>query len=123
MERKEEDIELVNNVQEDNCQQSLKELINRHSALCYNVYQRYGNTLTSSGVCFDDVVKEKDYIIYKSAMSYNPEKNTKFTSLRTTSRTQTHQKFMSVRIHWNIFLIFYPSLKTQESRKCSNTGT
>jgi len=80
MESKQEDIELVNNVQEDNCQQSLKELINRHSALCYNVYQRYGNTLTSSGVCFDDVVKEKDYIIYKSAMSYNPEKNTKFST-------------------------------------------
>ena len=82
MERKQEDIELVNNVQEDNDEreQSLKELINRHSALCYNVYQRYGNTLTSSGVCFDDVVKEKDYIIYKSAMSYNPEKNTKISN-------------------------------------------
>ena len=77
---KKEDIELVNNVQEDNCQDSLKELINRHSALCYNVYQKYGSTLSSSGVFFDDVVKEKDYVIYKSAMSYNPEKNTKFST-------------------------------------------
>ena len=80
MELKKEDIELVNNVQEDNCQDSLKELINRHSALCYNVYQKYGSTLSSSGVFFDDVVKEKDYVIYKSAMSYNPEKNTKFST-------------------------------------------
>jgi len=77
---KKEDIELVNNVQEDNCQDSLKELINRHSALCYNVYQKYGSTLSSSGVFFDDVVKEKDYVIYKSAMSYNPDKNTKFST-------------------------------------------
>ena len=80
MELKKEDIELVNNVQEDNCQDSLKELINRHSALCYNVYQKYGSTLSSSGVFFDDVVKEKDYVIYKSAMSYNPDKNTKFST-------------------------------------------
>ena len=80
MELKQEDIELVNNVQEDNCQDSLKELINRHSALCYNVYQKYGSTLSSSGVFFDDVVKEKDYVIYKSAMSYNPDKNTKFST-------------------------------------------
>ena len=80
MELKKEDLELVNNVQEDNCQDSLKELINRHSALCYNVYQKYGSTLSSSGVFFDDVVKEKDYVIYKSAMSYNPDRNTKFST-------------------------------------------
>jgi len=80
MELKKEDLELVNNVREDNCQDSLKELINRHSALCYNVYQKYGSTLSSSGVFFDDVVKEKDYVIYKSAMSYNPDRNTKFST-------------------------------------------
>ena len=80
MELQKEDLELVNNVREDNCQDSLKELINRHSALCYNVYQKYGSTLSSSGVFFDDVVKEKDYVIYKSAMSYNPDRNTKFST-------------------------------------------
>ena len=80
MVEEQDDKQLVCNVQKAGCQESLKELIIRHSALCINVCQRYANALSASGVCMDDVIKEKDYIIYKSAISYNPEKGAKFST-------------------------------------------
>jgi RNA polymerase sigma factor (sigma-70 family) len=75
-----EDKELVERVKGTHCEDSLKELIKRHSALCFSVYYKYSSALTSSGVNFDDAVKEKDFVIYKSALSYKPEKKAKFST-------------------------------------------
>ena len=36
-----EDIELITRVKEACCNDSLEELINRHSALCYGIYNKY----------------------------------------------------------------------------------
>jgi|TARA_Y100000593_G_scaffold94579_1_gene194412 RNA polymerase sigma factor (sigma-70 family) len=74
------DSQLVINVKELNCEESLKELINKHSRLCYDVFKKYSPALRASGVYPDDVIDEKDYIIYKSALSFNPSKKTKFST-------------------------------------------
>ena len=34
--------------------------------------------LNASGISIDDVIQEKEYLVYKSVMSYNPEKKVKF---------------------------------------------
>ena len=71
---------LAQNVKDKDCENSLKELIERHSKLCYNIYQKYIPAMNASGVFPDDALNDKDYIIYKSACSYNPTKRTKFST-------------------------------------------
>tara|TARA_B100001123_G_C15341658_1_gene1035244 strand:- start:6120 stop:6710 length:591 start_codon:yes stop_codon:yes gene_type:complete len=74
------DTELVKNVKLNSCNSSLKELIYRHSALCVDICKKYTPALQASGVSVDDVYKDKDYIVYKSALSFNPNKNVKFST-------------------------------------------
>ena len=74
------DTELVENVKEKSCNNSLKELILRHSALCVDIYKKYTPALCASGVPIQDVYQDKDYIVYKSALSFKPEKNVKFST-------------------------------------------
>jgi RNA polymerase sigma factor (sigma-70 family) len=74
------DIELVNKIKESNCEESLKILIYRHSPLCFDVCKKYASAILNSGLHLEDITSEKDYLIYKSAISYNPEKKTKFST-------------------------------------------
>jgi len=74
------DEELIYKIKEENSSESVEELINRHSALCIDVSKKYHSSLIASGVPVDDLYKEKNYIIYKSAMSFNPSKKVKFTT-------------------------------------------
>ena len=75
-----DDNTLVKNVQEKNDEEALKTLIDRHSALCNSLYKKYSNSMMNSGVYLQDVVDQKDYIVYKSAMSFDPCKNSKFST-------------------------------------------
>ena len=71
---------LIKNIKEKNDEYSLRELINRHAGLCFNIYKKYNNAFMASGVCVDDVVNSKDYMVYKSAISYDETKNCKFST-------------------------------------------
>jgi RNA polymerase sigma factor (sigma-70 family) len=75
-----DDNTLVKNVQEKNDEEALKMLIDRHSALCNSLYKKYSNSMLNSGVYLQDIVDQKDYIVYKSAMSFDPCKNSKFST-------------------------------------------
>ena len=74
------DVQLVENIKSSECERSLKELINRHSALCYSIYYKYCNAFAASGVSFSEALKEKDFVIYKAVKSYNIEKKAKFST-------------------------------------------
>ena len=74
------DEELIKNIKINNDEFCLKELINRHSPLCNNIYNKYSVALNCSGIFIDDVKKDKDYVVYKSAISFNPEKKSKFST-------------------------------------------
>tara|TARA_B100000676_G_scaffold114691_1_gene114217 strand:- start:41755 stop:42348 length:594 start_codon:yes stop_codon:yes gene_type:complete len=75
-----EDLELINEVKDKSCDDSLNELINRHAPLCFDIYNKYSKTLKASGELIDNIELEKNYIIYKAALSFNPEKGTKFST-------------------------------------------
>ena len=75
-----EDERLALNVAKNNCDKSLKVLINKHSALCYNICNKYSATLNSRGVSFADILKEREYIIYKAALSFKPDRKAKFST-------------------------------------------
>ena len=74
------DLTLILKIKETNCEDSLKELIHRHSRLCYDIFYKYLPAIVASGTFPDDAIGEKDYLIYKSAISFNPAKDTKFST-------------------------------------------
>lgn len=80
MEKREDDIKLLNKIKRSNCEVSLKELIKRHSPLCFDVYKKYSAAMTSSGICLDYSFGDKDLLIYKSALSFKSHKKTKFST-------------------------------------------
>lgn len=71
---------LIKNIQERNDEASLKVLIERHSALCNSLYKKYSSPMIASGVYLQDVIDQKDYIVYKSAMTFDPCKKSKFST-------------------------------------------
>lgn len=71
---------LVKKVQESNDEDSLKALINKHSPLCNSLYKKYSTPMMASGVHVQDIIDQKDYIVYKSAMTFDPCKNSKFST-------------------------------------------
>lgn len=76
------DSSLVEDIQKDNnrSNQSLIELIERHSALCFDIYKKYSSAMEASGLCVQDMYKEKNYIIYKAAKTFDPTRKVKFST-------------------------------------------
>jgi len=74
------DLELIEDVKCQNCSDAMKELEIRHSGVCFSMIKRYYNALSSTGLDPNEVAKEKHYIIYKSALNFNPDKNIKFST-------------------------------------------
>lgn len=75
-----DDSTLVKNIQENNDENSLKILVDRHSPLCHSLYKKYSTPMLASGVHIQDVIDEKSYIVYKSAISFDPYKKSKFST-------------------------------------------
>lgn len=74
------DKELVKNVKNNNDENSLKELVIRHSGICLKVYNSYGPNIVASGYFIEDLYKEKDCLIYNCALKYDESKNCKFST-------------------------------------------
>lgn len=75
-----EDFALINKVLQENDSYSLKELELRHSGICHKMIKKYYNNMIKSGIDPEDVIAEKTYVIYKSILNFNPEKNVKFST-------------------------------------------
>ena len=71
------DLTLIDKIKSENDDQSLIELIDRHSGIYHTMVNQY---LSSPRHSIDkrQAVKEKDYVIYNSAVSFDPDKKTKF---------------------------------------------
>jgi RNA polymerase sigma factor (sigma-70 family) len=78
-EEKKDDLTLVN-LTKDGDNNSLKELIDRHSGICINIYKKYTNIPGISGYISDEIASSKDYIIYNSAKTFDPSKGSKFST-------------------------------------------
>ena len=59
---------------------ALKSLIDKHSGICVETYKRYLNLPSVSGFVADEIVSSKDYIIYNSAKTFNPDMGSKFST-------------------------------------------
>jgi len=74
------DNKLVLNIKNKNCEESIKELIHKHTPLCYKILQKFYPTLSKAGYSKDDIFNERFYLIYKSVMTFKPDRNTKYST-------------------------------------------
>lgn len=71
---------LIKRIKNLNCEDSLKILSARHSPLCYKIYKKYSPSFVVKNIDIDEVCREKDYVIYKSAKSFKLSKKVKFST-------------------------------------------
>jgi hypothetical protein len=67
------DPDLTKLVKDNNDEEALSLLINRHSGIYADMVKRYGSKSLSINE-INDIMNEKDYIIYKAALEYKEEK-------------------------------------------------
>lgn len=75
----ENDLILIEKVQKQNDQNSLNELIERHSG----IYLDMVNSVIPNNCTFldkNDLIEDKNYSIYKAVLAYDPEKKAKFST-------------------------------------------
>ena len=75
----ESDLSLINKIKKDSNNKCLEELIDRHSGIYIYIVDKYTKSKYSS-VCRSTILDDKDYVIYKSALDYNPNRNSKFST-------------------------------------------
>jgi RNA polymerase sigma factor (sigma-70 family) len=75
-----EDIHLINKVKSTSDNSALLELSNRHSGIYNEMVKKYYRHLVNTGLNPDDIISDKLYVLYKSAMSFDPSKNVKFST-------------------------------------------
>lgn len=75
------DIELVQNIKNNiSVEESIQGLIDYHDKLINKISYKYVVPLVNSGSSIEEIEKEKQYIIYKAALSFNKKRKTKFSS-------------------------------------------
>jgi DNA-directed RNA polymerase sigma subunit (sigma70/sigma32) len=72
-----DDSRLILNIKNESCNDSLKELIQRHSAICFSIGKKFSNT---SGIDLNELTDNRDWIIYSAALSFDDSKGSKFST-------------------------------------------
>jgi DNA-directed RNA polymerase specialized sigma subunit len=75
--KNEDDLSLIKKIKEKSCNESLKELISRHSGICFSIGKKFSSFSTFN---ISDLTENKDWIIYSSALSFDCEKGSKFST-------------------------------------------
>jgi RNA polymerase sigma factor (sigma-70 family) len=74
------DLQLIQKIKRNNCEQSLLELYSRHQGICNKMLQKYCKVCYDIGVSLEDLNSEKIYVVYKSALSFKSNKKIKFST-------------------------------------------
>lgn len=74
------DLELIDKVKNEGCSESFSEIVERHSPLYWSICNKYKEPMTASGVHVSDMDDDKLFFIYESIKSYDPEKNSKYST-------------------------------------------
>lgn len=72
------DTKLAMMVKENESEEALNKLIDRHSGICHKIYNKYFYNNTSS--LANDIIDQKDLFIYQAAKTFNPDFGAKFST-------------------------------------------
>ena len=61
----------IKEVQDNNCNDSLRKVIDRYSPVFISMYSKYMKPITDCGADPNDILSDKDLIIYESAKSFD----------------------------------------------------
>lgn len=104
------DLDLINNIKQNRCEDSLIELIKRHENIYYNTFHTYRKIIKLKQITFEELLEDVKLNVYKAALDYDPNKNTKFsTYLANVTR------FICLKLIYNKPNI--ESLNTEENKK------
>jgi RNA polymerase sigma factor (sigma-70 family) len=71
------DEDLIKKVIDNQCNESLKELVNRHSGMIFNIGKKYCN---NCNLDINELSDNKYWIIFNAINSYDPQKGSKFST-------------------------------------------
>jgi hypothetical protein len=74
------DLQLIQKIKKNNCEQSLLELYSRHQGICNKMLQKYCKVCYDIGVSLEDLNSEKIYVVYRSALTFKSNKKIKFST-------------------------------------------
>ena len=80
MNRNLEDVDLVNNIKKQiDVEESLEELVNRHSGIYLEMVNSYASP-NNPFIDYQELIQDKEYKIYNAAMKYDPDRGAKFST-------------------------------------------
>lgn len=68
----------IRKVQESNCSESLSSILDRYSPVFLSMYSKYSDSMMKSGADPNDILSDKNLIIFESAKSFNLDKGSSF---------------------------------------------
>jgi len=68
----------IKKIQEKDCDLSLFKVISRYSPVFLSMYSKYSSSIAKSGADPNEILLDKDLIIYESAKSFNLDKGSSF---------------------------------------------
>jgi RNA polymerase sigma factor (sigma-70 family) len=71
------DEKLISNILKKRCNDSLKELLNRHGGMFFNIGKKYSQ---SCNIDLNDLNDNKYWIMFNAAKSFDPKKGSKFST-------------------------------------------
>lgn len=74
------DLELINKIKKTSDNSALKELESRHTGIYNEIVKKYYKYIVDIGLNPSDIINDKLFILYKSVLSFNPDKNVKFST-------------------------------------------
>ena len=80
MKKEPTDMTLIRRIRSKGCNESYKLLCFRHEKLFYKVCQNYLPIARTKGIKNEDILEEKNTVIFKAISSYKNNKNTKFST-------------------------------------------
>lgn len=74
------DEQLISNIRESGCSDSIVELTERHTRLVVQVIKKYANAAECSGISLRDFLDDAHSIVFEAARKFDSSKNMKFTT-------------------------------------------
>lgn len=72
--------QLIKKIKKHHCSDSLKALDELHGGLCVKIIKKYSGQLNAKNYSIEDLIKDKTYVVYQAALSFDPTKNVKYSS-------------------------------------------
>lgn len=101
----ETDTDLIENVKKINCEKSFSSLVQKYENLFYRICHKYSSYLSKNGIDVQDVLADKDYIIWSCCINFDPSRKTKFSTHVANTAKFTCLNFANKRKSFNLLNI------------------